>query len=47
MFCTVATLRMTTNMLRIRKRRKAALSLKTVLLWSRSMSRNLGWTNKR
>ena len=41
----VATLKTATKELRMRKMTKAELSFMMVLLCSRSMSRNLGWTN--
>lgn len=41
----VATLKTATKELRMRKMTRAELSFIIVLLWSLSMSKNLGWTN--
>ena len=41
----VAALKTATKELRMRKMTSAELSFMIVLLWSRSMSKNLGWTN--
>ena len=41
----VATLKTATKELKMRKMTRAELSFIIVLLWSLSMSKNLGWTN--
>ena len=41
----VATLKTATKELKMRKMTRAELSFMIVLLWSLSMSKNLGWTN--